>query len=232
MSDKFSDIAAYGTASVVTFLFIAFCVYNLWYLPVIDFMDWKKGNKMYSEKTLPVKYYVTYKNKATGEEKEYLSPNYPYNDSVWMSQWEFINQRVDDPNKNMGADLQIVDLDGNDVTGTVIQNPSYNFLLVCWDLNKADERSMKEMSDFAAKAEADGYSFIALTSSLREEIAGISDTLGISYDFYQADDVTLKTMVRSNPGLILMKDGVVIDKWAYRELPRYDQVKEELMLVP
>ncbi len=57
--------------------FIGFEVYNIRHLPVIDFRDWKVGNKMVNDNPLPIKYYLTYKNKGTGEEKEYLSPDYP-----------------------------------------------------------------------------------------------------------------------------------------------------------
>lgn len=228
-TDRYSNAVSYGTAGVVTLLFISFCIYCLRHLPVIDFMDWKKGNKMYTESTLPVEFYLTYRNKATGEEKEYLSPNYPYNDSVWMSHWEFASQRVVDPNQHLGADLQIVDLEGNDVTDIIIRNPDYHFLLITWDLNKADKEALKEINDFAVKAEADGYTFSALTSSLPEEIDTISKELGLTYTFYQADDVTLKTMVRANPGLILMKDGVVLDKWSNHDFMDYGELKKEMI---
>lgn len=226
--DRYSNLSAYGVACVVTALFAGLCLYCIMHLPIIDFMDWKKGNKMYSDSNLPVKYYLTYKNKQTGEEKEYLSPNYPYNDSVWMSQWEFVSQRVDDPNVYLGADLQIVDLDGNDVTNDIIRNPDYHLMMVTWDLTKADEKALAKVNALAEEAENNGMSFTAITSSLPSEIDTITKHLNLQYAFHQADDVALKIMVRSNPGLILMKDGVVIDKWAYRDIPEYKELKLEM----
>ena len=73
--------------------FTAMSIYSYRHLPLKDFMDWKVGNKV-NQKTVaaPVKFYVTYKNKKTGEKKEFLTPNYPWNDSVWMSQWAFVGQ--------------------------------------------------------------------------------------------------------------------------------------------
>ncbi len=229
--DLFSNTIAYGLAGIATLLFAGFCLYCYLHLPIIDFMDWKKGNKMYNESTLPVKYYVSYQNKETGEVKEYLLPDYPYNDSVWMSEWEFTSQRVEDPNQHFGADLQIVDLEGNDVTDMIIKNPDYHFLLVAWDINKANRRGLSAMNEFALSAEEEGYSFSVLTSSLPEEIDTISSKLGLTYTFYQADDVTLKTMVRANPGLILMKDGVVIDKWSHRDFMPYEEFRSKKLSV-
>lgn len=232
-ADRCSNIKAYGIAGIVTALFIALCFYCYQHLPIIDFMDWKKGNKMYTEadSALPVKYYVTYRNKATAEEKEFLLPNYPFNDSLWMSQWEFVNQRVDDPNLRYGADLQIVDLEGNDVTDLIIRTPGKNFILVSWDIEKANKQGLLDMDLFARQSIRDGYNFIVLTSSLPEEIDKISTELDLRLMFFQADDVTLKTMVRANPGLILMKDGVVIDKWSHNDFMEYRKFKDKMLTV-
>lgn len=223
-ADRLGNMAAYGIAAMVAFVFAAFSHYNYKHLPMMDFMDWKKGNKMYTESTLPVKYYVTYKNKETGEQKEYLLPDYPYNDSVWMSQWEFVDQRVEDPNRHLGSDLMIVDLEGNDLTDVIIRNQDTSFIFVSWDLQKADEEGLAKMNDFFKESEASGYSFSAITSSLEPTINEVSEKLKLEYTFYQADDIVLKTMVRSNPGLIMMKDGVVIDKWSHHDLPSFSEI--------
>lgn len=227
--DRYSNLQAYGTAGVITAFFAGMCLFCIMHLPIIDFMEWKKGNKMFTESNLPVKYYLTYRNKQTGETKEYLSPDYPFNDSVWMSQWEFVDQRVDDPNEYLGADLQIVDLEGNDVTNDIIRDPGYHFMLITWDIAKANKGALKSVNDLAMKAESDGYGFASITSSLPAEIDTVSKQLNLRYTFYQADDVALKIMVRSNPGLILMKAGVVIDKWAFRDIPDYKEIKKEMI---
>lgn len=224
--DRLNNVAAYGIAAFVALVFAAFSHYNYKHLPMVDFMDWKIGNKMYTESTLPVKYYVTYKNKETGEQKEYLLPDYPYNDSIWMSQWEFVDQRVEDPNRHLGSDLMIVDLEGNDLTDVIIRNPDTSFIFISWDVEKADEEGLVRMNDFYEESEVAGYTFSAVTSSLEETIGKVSKKLNLEYTFYQADDIVLKTMVRSNPGLIMMKDGVVLDKWSYHDLPEYNEIRK------
>jgi uncharacterized membrane protein YphA (DoxX/SURF4 family) len=222
-ADKYSNLVSYGSAAGLTALFVMLSIWCYRHLPIIDFMDWKTGNKMYVENPLPIKFYLTYKNKLTGETQEYLSPDYPFNDSVWMSQWEFVSQRTEDPNVFKGHDLQILDMEGNDYTDHFIQNPGYQFLLVSWGLDKANHDALVSINDFALKAEAEGHGFIALTSSLPEEIDSLRQQLNLNYEFYQADDITLKTMVRANPGLLLLHDGVVLDKWHYNDFPAYDE---------
>ena len=64
--------------------FLGFEIYNYRHLPVIDFMNWKVGKQLNAETQGETKIYLTYRNKATGETQEYISPNYPWNDSVWM----------------------------------------------------------------------------------------------------------------------------------------------------
>ncbi len=197
------------------------------HLPLIDFMAWKVGNKVNKTESLPVTFYVTYKNKKTGEEKEYVSPNYPWNDSVWLADWIFTSQRVVDPNKDQGTVLRIEDQHGIDYTSSVLNNEDYQFILVAYDLTKTDRKGFLKILPLYKKATHEGYSFICLTNSLPAEIRKFRIENGTAFDYYNSDDVVLKTMVRSSPGLILIKDGVVLAKWGFRDFPTYDQVKEK-----
>lgn len=230
--DQFNNLQSYGTAGIFAAMFFALSIYCYRHLPIIDFMDWKKGNKMFVENPEPVKYYLTYKNTATGETQEYLSPDYPFNDSIWMSQWEFVSQRTEDPNIFLGHDLQILDVEGNDYTDHFIQNPGYQFLLTVWSVEKANHEALAAIEKFALAAEADGHGFIALSSSLTEEIDSVKQSLGLTYEFYQADDITLKIMVRANPGLLLLHEGVVIEKWHYNDFPEYEEFKNKYITKP
>ncbi len=229
--DNYTNIQAYGAAALVTLLFVVFSTYCYRHLPIIDFMDWKVGNKMYTESTMPVEYYVTYKNKNSGEMQEFLLPDLPYDDTLWVKEWEFVDQRVVDPNQYLGADLQIVDEEGTDVTDIIIRNPEYHFILVSWDVQKSDKDALERINQFALEAQADNVDFNVLTSSLDHEVDSLSRDMDLNYSFYFADDIALKTMVRSNPGLILMKDGIVIKKWGFRDVGDYEKVKEKYILI-
>jgi len=207
--------------------FTILSVYCYRHLPLIDFMGWKVGNVVNKKSNLPVTFYVTYKNKKTGEEKEYVSPNYPWNDSTWLADWIFKSQRVVDPNKDRGLVLRIEDQFGGDFTSSVLDNPDYQFILVAYDLSKTSVKGINKILPLFKDAMKDGYSFICLTNTLPAEIKRFRLQHGTAFDFYNADDVVLKTMVRSNPGLILLKNGIVLAKWAYRDFPAYSDVKAQ-----
>jgi len=209
---------------VFSIAFIFFSVYNYKHLPIIDFMDWKVGKDMVPDNQGEEKIYLTYANKNTSEEKEYLSPNYPWKDSVWMSQWEFKSQRIDDSEVLRSHELAIENEFGEDVTDNFIPNPDLQFLFIAYDLSKTNKKAFEKIASFAKNADYDGYSFIVLTSDIPELVEQFKYDMNLDMEFYNSDDIVLKTMVRSNPGLMLLKNGVVLDKWHYNDLPEYSEI--------
>lgn len=209
---------------VISALFIYFSVYCFMHLPLIDFTEWKQGNRLFVEHPLPQKYFLTYRNKKTGEQKEFLSPNYPYSDTVWMTKWEFVAQRVDDPNVYYGRNLQISDSAGVNLTDQFIRNTGYVFLMTSSDLRDADKHALVAMNRFAEQVKADGGSFIMLVSNTPAEVNQLAKQIHLTYPVYFADDIVLKTMVRSNPGLMLLHNGVIVKKWHYRDFPDYGKI--------
>ena len=215
-------------AGIFIFLFAGFSYRCYSHLPVLDFTEWKAGHKLYPVNPKPVKYFLTYKNKKSGETKEYLSPDYPYNDSIWMAEWEFASQRVEDPNEYYGKSLIISDTEGNNVTENIIRNPGYQLIVNSYDLSKADLQAFSLLNDFAAKAYNDTISTAVLVSAEPSTIVNFIRENKLKLDFYTADDIVLKTIVRSNPGLLLMKDGVILKKWHYNDIPDYQEFKKIL----
>ena len=214
---------------VSVFGFIVFEIYNIRHLPVIDFRDWKVGNKMVNDNPLPLKYYLTYKHSKTGEEKEYLSPDYPYNDSVWLSQWEFVGQRIVDPNPVL-HDLRIEDEDGNDFTDQIIANPDFQFILVAYDLSNSSSKNMDKIRELSEGINEPGLSFVVITSSFPKEVHQFKENNLPDADFYFADDITMMSMIRSKPGLILLNDGVIQHKWHYNDFPSFNTIKQDFLI--
>ncbi len=200
-----------------------FMAYNINHLPVVDFRDWKVGNDMKSSGKETVVNYLAYKNKNTGEIVEYISPNYPWNDSVWMSEWEFLNQRIDDSQLRLKHGLIIEDNQGNNLTEEIIENPGYQIILTSYDIDNAPASAMMHAGELYVQLQNTDASFTMLT---RDDVDAYRDDYGIEYDVYSADDIELKAMIRSNPGLIILKDGVVLDKWHYNDFPDFDEVNE------
>jgi hypothetical protein len=208
---------------VVFAAFATFSIYNYRHLPMIDFLGWKTGTNLIPDHPVQPKVYLTYRNKITGEEKEYLSTNYPWNDSTWTAQWEFKDQRIDNSGVIKGHNLKIFDTSGIDLTDNFINKPGY----ASYSLEDASRKGFGKIDRLYDYIIKNGHSLIVLTGSLQAEIDSFRKGLHPDLEFYQADDIELKMMVRANPGLILLKNGVVMGKWHWRDVPGYEQLQKE-----
>ena len=118
--------------------------------------------------------------------------------------------------------------DGNDITDSVLNDKGYVFLLVSPHLEEADESQFGRLNLIYEYAMEEGYPFYCLTASGEKAITKWRDGTGAEYAFCQTDDIVLKTMIRSNPGLMLLKDGTIIRKWSHNILPGEDELSAPL----
>lgn len=197
-------------ASAFAVAFLGFEIYNYRHLPVVDFMNWKVGKQMTTE-TGESKIYLTYRNKATGEIQEYLSPNYPWNDSVWMSQWEFVDQRMEGGANFLG--FSALDIDGNDVTEDILATENL-LMFTSNDLTKVTEKEWAKMMEIVDAAEEHDFTVIWTVANPPEVVEQLSETYDFLNEVYYADELEIKTIVRFNPGLIWLDNGLVKDKWS------------------
>ena len=198
-------------------LFVGFEVYNVRHLPVIDFMEWKVGRDIKPvENAEPADIYLTFKNIETGKTEEYLSPNYPWNDSVWMSQWEFVSQRQEGGAQSLG--FSILNEEGDDYTYLLYETERL-FVFVAPYLNELAEEDFAECQRVYDLANEHGYSCLWITSVSPEHVYGLQDKYYMFDEVYFGDELELKSMVRSNPGLILMDNGIILDKWSKIDFP-------------
>ena len=109
--------------------------------------------------------------------------------------------------------------DGEDITDSLLNSKGYLFLLVAPHVEKADDSQLDLINQMYEYAEDNEYPFYALTASGVKGIERWRDMTGAEYPFCQTDETTLKTIIRSNPGLLLLKDGVIIRKWSHNSLP-------------
>ncbi|MFU8843735.1 MAG: BT_3928 family protein [Bacteroidales bacterium] len=211
-------VLEWGIAALIMVGFILFEIYNIRHLPVIDFSDWKIGNRLVHQDPQPKQFYLSYRNIITGEVREYLSPDYPYNDPDWMAEWEFVDQRVVDPNPPL-HEVSLDDEYGNNHNSSVIENPEFQFILVSYNLDEANWMKIGDLREFIDECVNYDISFVVATASLPEEAEAFRTKHDLDVIFYFADDVTLKAIIRSNPGLILLKDGTVLNKWHHNDFP-------------
>ena len=121
--------------------------------------------------------------------------------------------------------------ESEDITEPVLLNQGYTFLLVSPHLEQADDSQLDRINEVHEYAEDYDYPFYCLTSSGKRGIQQWKDRTGAEYPFCQTDDIVLKTMIRSNPGLMLLKDGKVIRKWSHNRLPSEDVLNKQLHLL-
>ena len=109
--------------------------------------------------------------------------------------------------------------DGEDLTEEILNDEGYTFLLVAPHLEDADDSQLDLINQTYEYAEDNGYPFYCLTASGEKGISRWRDITGAEYPFALTDETTLKTVIRSNPGLLLLKDGTIIRKWSHNKLP-------------
>lgn len=130
-----------------------------------------------------------------------------------------------DPEVN---DFSVFDEDMNDVTQDILSYNGYTFLVVAPHLESTIENNLDLLDDIYDYCLHYGYRIIGLTSSGTQVIHKWSEETGTQYEFLYCDDVPLQTMVRSNPGLVLLKDGVIINKWSHSNIPSDQELTASL----
>ena len=133
-----------------------------------------------------------------------------------------------------GEDTPFTDLfieqvsDGEDITEQILTDKCYTFLLVAPHLEQADDSRLDEINQMYEYSLDSGYPFYCVTASGEKAIENWRDRTGAEYPFCHTDDITLKTMIRSTPGLILLNDGNVIRKWSHNDLPTEEELTSRL----
>jgi hypothetical protein len=118
------------------------------------------------------------------------------------------------------TDFSMIDLSsGEDITEKVLTDENYIFLLTIWSIEKAGDSNIDLINEMYDYCMENGYGFYGLTSSSDEQIEQWRYKTGAEYPFCLTDPITLKTMIRSNPGLILIKNGTILNKWSDKDLP-------------
>lgn len=209
--------------SMYTFLFVfALSFYCLGNLPILDFRPYKIGANIKAGMEIPqgAKLSVFESRfilEKDGKRQEFTLENYP------DSTWKYLETRTILKEKGYEPpihDFSMMSLEtGEDITDSVLTNEGYTFLLITPRIEDADDSNIDLINEIYDYSVENGYGFYALTSSPENEIELWRDKTGAEYPFCQMDDITLKTIVRSNPGLLLIKAGTILNKWSDNQLP-------------
>ena len=205
-----------------TILFVlllsAHCLYHL---PLIDFrpyhigMNIKKGMEIPAGAPQP-EFETTFILQKNGVKKEFTLDNYP------DSSWQFVDSKTVQTKEGYVPpihDFSIQKADGDDITDSVLTAKGYIFLLVSPHLEQADDSNFGDIDLLYEYCQERKIPFYCLTASTKKDIDHWADITGAEYPFCFTDETTLKTIIRSNPGLLLLKDGTIIRKWSHNDLP-------------
>ena len=231
-SNKVDSIIAFGSVLLVA----VFSIHCYRHLPIKDFRPYAIGKSIPEQMKIPdgaqpdvYESVLVYKNKKTGEKKEFTTAEYMKATYLWQDTltwaWESTeNKLVKEGYHPAIHDFSITSVEGEDVTQKIITNPTYNFLLISYDIGLASKEIQPKINEFVGQCAKDSVAFIGLAGSSAKDIDNFRHDVNALYDYYITDQTVLKTMIRSNPGLMLLKNGVVINMWHYNDFPSYNEV--------
>ncbi|HTL82656.1 MAG TPA: BT_3928 family protein [Bacteroidia bacterium] len=229
-----NSILLAGIAGMGIFFSFAFPVYCVRHLPFIDFRPYAIGTNLYdaSHEKDPAKTGCVhdsvvmrffYKHKSDGQVKEFPLTALP------DSTWDFCC-RYDDVIRKGNCQATVLDFNlidpesGASLNDSLLQRKGIQFFLVMWDLGLADKSKFTEINTFADACGKNGIPFNGLSSATEEQVDTFRLQTHANFHMLTVDGTALKTVIRSNPGLVMLKDGVVTAMWHYNDFPTYESV--------
>lgn len=221
-------------------LFIFACAIGLYsnrHLPLIDFMAYKVGTNIPQAKSLPegaepdvYKTILVYEK--DGVKKEFDDTNFPWEDSTWTfvsSASKLVKQGYHPPI----YDFSITSTELGDITDSILAKPTYTLILTSYQLADAETNRLdrvSELADFCLRQS--NVDFFAYSGSSSGDIESFRQRSGAQYPIHTGDGTTIKSMVRSNPGLMLIHNGDIVAKWANADFPTVSELEKILNTPP
>ena len=208
-------------------------IYCYRHLPVLDFRPYAVGKNITEGMRLPEgaepdQYEVTlkYKNKQTGEIRSFTEDNYPWQDTL---NWEYESSSERLVKKGYITpihDLVIEHPTLGNITEEILEDDNHTILAVAYNLNQSATQYQPAINRLAEYAREKGIRFYGLTSSSERDIEAYKKRNHVPYEFCTADEIQLKTMIRSNPGVIILREGTILDKWAGKDVPDVKELQD------
>jgi uncharacterized membrane protein YphA (DoxX/SURF4 family) len=210
--------------------------YSYNHLPIIDFSAYKVGVNIPEAMKIPenapkaiYKNEFVYKNLKTGNEKVFGEAEIPWKDTL---NWKFVKAKdpivVQQGYTPPIHDFRIESPEGEDIKDFFLYDEKKTFMVIASNLQKTNREAWTKITTLAAEAKRKGYNFIALTASSPGEFEVFKKETGAEFDFFNTDEVTLKTIVRSNPGLILVKKGTILSKYHFNDIPKSEELEDQI----
>jgi uncharacterized membrane protein YphA (DoxX/SURF4 family) len=227
------SIAFTGMTVVFYFYLVAYS-YN--HLPIIDFSPYKVGvnipDAMKIPDNAPKAIYENnfiYQNIKTGENKKFTEANIPWKDTLT---WKYVKSEdpviIQEGYTPPIHDFRIESTDGEDIKDFFLYDDKYTFMVIASNLQKTNREGMAKVVSLAREAKDRGYHFILLTATSPDSFEAFRNETAADFDFFNTDEIALKTIIRSNPGLIILKKGTILKKYHFNDIPKPEELTSQL----
>lgn len=207
----FDNKIGFGIVAVTTIACLFFAKYNLDHLPVIDFRPYKIGNNISEKRKDGKPGIIHYRMTKDGEEK--LFEVYPTEGG-----WTYVDYvTVKEPELPSINDFNLFDAEGNETTEEVLTDKQ--ILIVSQKIDVITQEQLADLTILAKDALAKDIKIALLTGSGFEKGNAVLKKMGIEMPVYVIDEVVVKAMIRSNPGIMILNEGVVRGKWHINDIP-------------
>ena len=219
----FTPLKEWILVGIMTTVVVIFALLNLRYLPLIDFLPYKPGVNIAESMQIPEgmpadQYETTFIYEKDGITKEFSLDNYPADDTTWV----FVDQKSVLVKKGYQPpihDFSLTTREGTDLTDQILSKEGYTLLFISTKLEEADPARLEKGFSLGSWCAANGIDFYVVTASGGDVLMNYNNGL----TFCTADEITLKTIVRSNPGYLLIKDGNIAGKWSWATVPGQEE---------
>jgi hypothetical protein len=232
LTSPFSEWYLTSVNFILPVLLSVFCIIHQ---PLLDFRPYKIGvnipEQMIIPKDAPTDVYMTILvYQKNGQTQEFTEDKYPWQDTTWKwveTKQKLISRGYEPPIYN----FSVTTLQGEDITERILTDSNYTLLIIAPKLENASSKGMERMNELAMKGDALGLNALCLTASASGEIEEFISSFKPSFEICTVDETTLKTILRANPGLLILREGNIIGKWNFRDAPDPDTLQSNFITV-
>jgi uncharacterized membrane protein YphA (DoxX/SURF4 family)/peroxiredoxin len=215
-----SDSFAKKVSLISLLLFVGIIFYVLRYLPIIDFRPYAIGKNIPEGMMIPEGaeqpvYEDTWIYNVNGEDQVFTTEDKPWN----IEGATFVDRKTRTLKEGYVAPIHDFTMEngGEDITELLMAKEKL-MLVVAYNLKLTSSNGMQEVKELSERAMEKGYTVYCFSASTQEDYEKVKKEFNLDFDLLFCDETTLKTIVRSNPGILILDKGTITGKWSWRQM--------------
>jgi len=205
----------------------AFSYHTYSHLPIRDYRPYAVEKNIANDMTLPEGaiadvYEDLWKYDVSGIVQEFKTEDKPWDieGAVFVDRETTLLVKGDEPPIH---DFSIESDYIGDLTDSVLQAKNA-VLVIMYDLTKSDDQALLKVERIYQDLKGEELVFAAMSATTENQMLEISERLSLTFPFYFTDETTLKTIIRSNPGILWLREGTIIAKWHHNDFPSSEEM--------